>query len=77
MKLYLCRDGTPVAEYREHKYHLLPDSLDSDAEPACLQVYPKGEHILDSIVMSLVYVDKLRKDSQRVADVDVPGVVGG
>lgn len=46
-----------------HREHL---GLFSAARPASLEVFPAGQHMLDDIVTSFVYVERLR-EQRRVA----------
>lgn len=34
---------------------------------ANLEIYPEGEHIVDCIVVTLCYIEKLRRDRERAA----------
>ncbi|TFK24618.1 hypothetical protein FA15DRAFT_687387 [Coprinopsis marcescibilis] len=53
---------TPVA-----KYHLKHYGIIKDVRPASLEIFPSGEHIVDHIIVTFVYLEKLRKERQDAA----------
>ncbi|KAJ8502479.1 hypothetical protein ONZ45_g11716 [Pleurotus djamor] len=60
-KLYLNdRTETPVA--RSHKLSL---GIFGPSHSPYLEVFPEGEGILDMIIITFVYVEKLRRDNER------------
>jgi hypothetical protein len=42
-------------------------SITPNAKRATLEIYPAGEHMVDLIVVTLVYIEKLRRDRERAA----------
>lgn len=62
-KLYV-NDGsdTVVACFHGSSIGLLSPTRD-----AYLEIYPEGRHIKDVIVMTFIYVEKLRRDKKRAA----------
>jgi hypothetical protein len=51
---------TPVATF--HRKHR---GIFSDKRPASLEVFPPGEHMVDLILITFIYMEKLRKDSEN------------
>ena len=63
-QLYTNDDtNTHVAKF--HQKDII--SITPNAKRATLEIYPAGEHMVDLIVVSLVYVEKLRRDRERAA----------
>ncbi|TFK34265.1 hypothetical protein BDQ12DRAFT_613813, partial [Crucibulum laeve] len=60
----VVNDGTktPVARFHRQRLGIL-----SKARPASLEIFPAGEHIADVIVVTFVYIEKLRKDRERAS----------
>lgn len=54
--------GAIVAEYHEKRLHLL-----SPSTPGYVEVTPQATHMLDLIIVTLVYVDKVRADNIKIA----------
>ncbi|EGN95739.1 hypothetical protein SERLA73DRAFT_186926 [Serpula lacrymans var. lacrymans S7.3] len=52
----------PVARFHKRSLGVIGQS-----HPPYLEIYPAGEHIVDAIVLTFIYVEKLRKDGQRAA----------
>lgn len=40
----------------------IPKGFSPRAKPATLDISPEGEHMVDLIVVMLVYIEKLRRD---------------
>ncbi|KAF8162639.1 hypothetical protein B0H34DRAFT_692261 [Crassisporium funariophilum] len=55
---------TPIATFHRSRLGILHDA----ARPASLEIFPEGEHMMDLIVVTFVYVEKLRTDRQRAAE---------
>jgi hypothetical protein len=54
---------THVAKF--HQQDII--SITPKAKAATLEIYPAGEHMVDLIVVTLVYIEKLRRDRERAA----------
>lgn len=54
-------------ETRVAVYHRRRLGVVTDARPASLEIFPEGEHMLDLIVVTFVYIEKLRKDRENQA----------
>jgi len=48
---------TPVA-----RYHSGRSGLFSKPQDACLEICPAGEHMVDAILVTFIYIEKLRED---------------
>ncbi|KAJ3520941.1 hypothetical protein NMY22_g12524 [Coprinellus aureogranulatus] len=55
-------DGTDTHVAKFHRKHL---GIVGTARPATLEIFPAGEHMVDLIVVTLVYIEKLRRDRDR------------
>ncbi|KAK7442480.1 hypothetical protein VKT23_016077 [Stygiomarasmius scandens] len=55
-------DKTPVAYFHRRKLGIF-----SKSEPAYLEIYPAGEHMVNEIVTTFVYIEKIRKEKERAA----------
>jgi hypothetical protein len=38
--------------------------------PACLEILPIGEHMIDTILVTFVYIEKKRRDKKRARRVN-------
>ncbi|TEB19959.1 hypothetical protein FA13DRAFT_1645677 [Coprinellus micaceus] len=62
--LYLNDDtSTPVAKF--HQQDII--SITPRARRAALEIFPAGEHMVDLIVVTLVYIEKLRRNREGAA----------
>ncbi|TFK24651.1 hypothetical protein FA15DRAFT_669378 [Coprinopsis marcescibilis] len=59
-ELYLGDGNTLVA-----KYHFSHSGLIKEARPSSLEITAQGEHMIDWIIVTFVYIEKLRKDRER------------
>ncbi|KAK0211829.1 hypothetical protein IW262DRAFT_1280228 [Armillaria fumosa] len=55
---------TPIAKWHIRKCGLFNPGK---AMPAYLEVFPEGEHMVDLIFFTFIYVEKIRKDNERAA----------
>ncbi|KAG5642050.1 hypothetical protein DXG03_003749 [Asterophora parasitica] len=53
---------TPIAAYHQKTYGFF-----SKAHPASLEIFPGGEHMIKEILITFVYIEKIRKDKERGA----------
>ncbi|KAK0475747.1 hypothetical protein IW261DRAFT_455137 [Armillaria novae-zelandiae] len=55
---------TPIA-----KWHIRNRGLfnPAKAKPAYLEIFPEGEHMVDDIFFTFIYVEKIRKENERAA----------
>jgi hypothetical protein len=59
----LCLDdeeSTPVAKFRKKTIAIIGDS-----HPASLEISPAGVDIIDHIIVTLIYIEKLRNDREN------------
>ncbi|KAL0947775.1 hypothetical protein HGRIS_013851 [Hohenbuehelia grisea] len=63
---------TPIARYEPEQPNLV-----SKTKKATLEIYPEGEHMVDTIVVSFVYMEKIRKDREHDARMGVGDPVRG
>ena len=54
-------------ESRVAVYHRRRLGMVTDARPASLEIFAEGEHMVDLIVVTFVYIEKLRKDRENQA----------
>ncbi|KAF8802958.1 hypothetical protein BYT27DRAFT_7049005, partial [Phlegmacium glaucopus] len=60
-KLYLKEGSKPlVASYHRRRLGII-----GDARPASLEISPQGQHMVDLIVVTFIFVEKLRTDRKR------------
>ncbi|TFK34281.1 hypothetical protein BDQ12DRAFT_727059 [Crucibulum laeve] len=61
----VMNDGakTPVARFQQQRLGII-----SKARPASLEIFPAGDHIADVIVVTFVYIEKLRKDRDNAGE---------
>ncbi|KAK0488053.1 hypothetical protein EDD18DRAFT_1335327 [Armillaria luteobubalina] len=55
---------TPIAKWHIRKRGLFNPGK---AMPAYLEIFPEGEHMVDLIFFTFIYVEKKRKDNERAA----------
>ncbi|KAK7436905.1 hypothetical protein VKT23_018925 [Stygiomarasmius scandens] len=55
---------TPIAKFHRRDLGILSKSKKS---PAYLEIYAEGEHIVDEIFSTFVYIERLRKKKERAA----------
>ncbi|TFK34267.1 hypothetical protein BDQ12DRAFT_763694 [Crucibulum laeve] len=67
----VMNDGskTPIARCHRKKFGILSKA----ACPASLEIFPAGKHIADVIVVTFVYIEKLRKDREQASVVASSG----
>ncbi|ESK83750.1 hypothetical protein Moror_2091 [Moniliophthora roreri MCA 2997] len=53
---------TPVA-----KFHRKSSRVVGKSRPAYLEIFPAGEHMVDEIFVTFIYIEKLRKEKERAA----------
>ncbi|THU79388.1 hypothetical protein K435DRAFT_697847, partial [Dendrothele bispora CBS 962.96] len=53
---------TPVATFHRRKYGIF-----SKSEPAYLEIHPAGEHMLDELFITFIFVERIRKEKERAA----------
>ncbi|KAF7441329.1 hypothetical protein PC9H_001678 [Pleurotus ostreatus] len=63
---------TQIARYEPEEPQLIGKS-----KKATLEIYPEGEHMVDTIIVSFVYMEKLRKERDRDARAGVGDPVKG
>ncbi|KAJ8474957.1 hypothetical protein ONZ45_g3782 [Pleurotus djamor] len=66
------RTRTPIARYEPEEVQIIGKS-----KKATLEIYPEGEHMVDTIIVSFVYIEKLRKERDRDARAGVGDPVYG
>jgi hypothetical protein len=49
------------------RFHRKSLGIFRKARKASLEIFPTGEHIVDAIMVTFIYVEKLRKDRERAA----------
>ncbi|EAU80774.1 hypothetical protein CC1G_04884 [Coprinopsis cinerea okayama7 len=49
------------------KYHQKHHGVVQDPRPASLEILPPGEHMVDLIIVTLVYIELLRRNRERAA----------
>ncbi|KAF8162634.1 hypothetical protein B0H34DRAFT_692229 [Crassisporium funariophilum] len=54
---------TPIASFHRRRLGVL-----TDPRPASLEIFPAGEHMTDLIVVTFVYVEKLRTDRETAVE---------
>jgi len=47
------------------KFHHKKLGIVGGSRPACLEIFPIGEHMVDTILVTFIYVEKKRKDRER------------
>ncbi|KAK7442479.1 hypothetical protein VKT23_016076 [Stygiomarasmius scandens] len=55
-------DKTPVACFHRRKLGIF-----SKSEPAYLEIYPAGEHLVNEIFITFIYIERTRKKKERAA----------
>ncbi|SJL09014.1 uncharacterized protein ARMOST_12390 [Armillaria ostoyae] len=62
----VLNDGseTLIAKFHTRKYGLFSPA---EARPAYLEILPEGEHMVDVIFFTFIYVEKIRKEEERAA----------
>lgn len=60
----VTNDGskTPIAYFHQKRYGVF-----GKKRPAFLEITPAGGHMIDVIVYTFVYIEKIRKDKERAA----------
>uniref|UniRef100_A0A0W0G3P3 DUF6593 domain-containing protein n=1 Tax=Moniliophthora roreri TaxID=221103 RepID=A0A0W0G3P3_MONRR len=60
----ILNDGskTQVAKFNRKSFGVI-----GKASPAYLEIFPPGEHMVDEIFVTFVYIEKLRKEKERAA----------
>jgi hypothetical protein len=60
----ILNDGTKalVANFHTKSFGII-----GDARPACLEILPIGEDMVDTILVTFIYIEKKRKDKERSA----------
>ncbi|KAF5345048.1 hypothetical protein D9758_010441 [Tetrapyrgos nigripes] len=53
---------TPIAQFHRRRLGLF-----SKKAPAYLEIYPQGEHMVDEIFTTFIYIEKIRKEKERAA----------
>ncbi|EEB95319.1 hypothetical protein MPER_05725 [Moniliophthora perniciosa FA553] len=53
---------TPVAKFNRKSFRVVGKS-----RPAYLEIFPAGEHMVDEIFVTFIYIEKLRKEKERAA----------
>ncbi|PFH53535.1 hypothetical protein AMATHDRAFT_137257 [Amanita thiersii Skay4041] len=61
-------DQTPVATFHRGRFGIFRKS-----QPASLEIYPEGMHMLDLIMVTFVYIQKLRNDREGQSGFDGGG----
>jgi hypothetical protein len=51
---------TPVATFHTKNWGIF-----SEKRPAFLEIFPPGEHMVELILITFIYMEKLRKDRER------------
>lgn len=60
---------TPVARFNNaEELGTLLTGPKSTSAPSSLEIFPAGAHMVDLIVVTFVYVEKLRKEREKAAD---------
>ncbi|KAJ8520071.1 hypothetical protein ONZ45_g3076 [Pleurotus djamor] len=62
-KLFLY-DTVEMPIARSHKSSL---GVFGSSHPASLEIFPEGEHMLDMILVTFVYIEKQRRDNERAS----------
>ena len=72
-QLYLNDEAeTPVARFHTRRLGIF-----RKARQAFLEIFPAGEHIIDTIVVTFVYIEKVRKARERALRSSGGGGGGG
>ncbi|KAF9463414.1 hypothetical protein BDZ94DRAFT_1258736 [Collybia nuda] len=53
---------TPVAEFHRGSLGII-----GKARPASLEIFEAGEHMIETILVTFIYIEKIRKDKERAA----------
>ena len=61
-KLY-TKDASKTLVAAFHRRRL---GIIGDARPASLEICPQGQHMVDLIVVTFIFVEKLRSDKERL-----------
>ncbi|KAF9528283.1 hypothetical protein CPB83DRAFT_854776 [Crepidotus variabilis] len=61
-KLHVNGTNTPIAIFHRHRMGII-----DDARPASLEIFAAGEHMVDLILVTFVYIEKLRRARERAA----------
>ncbi|KAJ3520937.1 hypothetical protein NMY22_g12523 [Coprinellus aureogranulatus] len=67
-------DGTDTRVAKVHSKHY---GIIGTARPATLEIFPAGEHMVDLIVVTLVYIEKLRREREQARRSHGGGGAGG
>ncbi|KAF9522243.1 hypothetical protein CPB83DRAFT_730437, partial [Crepidotus variabilis] len=59
-KLFVKDTETPIATFHREYLGVL-----SPAQTASLEIYPQGEHMVDDIITTFIYMERLRTEKAR------------
>jgi hypothetical protein len=61
----LLNDGLQMPVVHSHRSN---SGAISQAHQVCLEIYPRFEHLINTLMVTYVYVEKLRKDREKDVD---------
>jgi len=57
----ILNDGSETTVAKFHK----KSGIAGGSQPACLEIFPIGEHMVDTILVTFIYVEKKRRNRER------------